>query len=90
MSVNLYRTALRQIPEERDVHATALFLTFPISKPLENIQDVNFKILPVFILFKCWASITVKFFDTIRISIPSFFFLIKLVKILEEDNPLCY
>ena len=86
MSVHLYQTILRKIPEDRDFHATSLVLTFLISNLLEKIQHENFKIWPITTLFKRWASIAVKFlsffsffFDTIRIPIPSF--LIKLVKL---------
>jgi hypothetical protein len=79
MSVNLYQTVLRHIPEDRDIHTTALLLTFRISNLAENIQAVNFKLWPIITLFKRYASIAVKFFDTILVRIPSF--LIKLVKL---------
>jgi len=52
ISVHLYQTVLRQIPEDRDVYSTTLFLTFPISNLLEKIQYVNFKIWPIITLFK--------------------------------------
>ena len=62
MSVHLYLIVLRQIPEDRDVHATVMFLTFPISNLLEQIQYVNFKIWPIITLFKRCVSIAAKFF----------------------------
>jgi len=62
MSVHLYQIVLRQIPEDRDVHATVLFLTFPISNLLEQIQYVNFKIWPIVTLSKRCVSMAAKFF----------------------------
>jgi hypothetical protein len=79
MPVHLYQTVLHQIPEDRDVHTTALFLTFPISNLLQKIQHMNFKIWSIITLFTRCAIIAVMFFDTIRTPIPSF--LIKLVKL---------
>jgi len=73
ISVHLYQTVLRQIPEDRDVYSTTLFLTFPISNLLEKIQYVNFKIWPIITLFKSVPLSQWGFFDTIRIPIPVFF-----------------
>jgi hypothetical protein len=43
LSVDLYQTALRQIPEDGDIRATALFLVFRTSNLLENIDGVKFQ-----------------------------------------------
>ena len=36
ISVHLYQTVVRQIPEDRDINATTVFLTFPISNLLKK------------------------------------------------------
>jgi hypothetical protein len=84
MSVQLYQTVLRQIPEDRVVHTTVLLLTFHISNPPANIQDMNFKMWSIITLHLYRSEV----FYTILIPVPCF--LIKLVKLNFLLNCYCF